>query len=319
MLRSMNGIAPLMDDNGDGADAGTLNCPAPPSTLRHLQEIINKHHLSRQSTYSPQSPSISTLYRQKHRYLSATFNTDRTEKIFWQEAKDWQTGTCHDLSAIHVVWGPADPVATMSGLIFEYGGGKIRSEVGSTSLPSATRKSLNLAEGETITQLYISRPVGTVRQDGFLFLGARRRVVDFRAFHSMELRTSLGQKAVFHREMPKPDVRAEQPEGNGLEISHPLYLFTREGMHDPSRAVHPSESMILAEREKHGTENVFYDMQNRLVGLGCDCRRAQLVVSYRYSPQTLGELYDDRLDPNTRPNGGRVRWYMRNKRCIQVC
>lgn len=88
------------------------------------------------------------------------------------------------------MWGPADPVATMSGLLFEYGGGKVRRRVGSTSLPGATRQSLKLAEGEKITWIGIPRPVGTVRQEGFLFQGPPRRVVDRNSFFHIEVSIS---------------------------------------------------------------------------------------------------------------------------------
>ena len=75
----------------------------------------------------------------------------------------------------------------MSGLIFEYGGGKIRRQVGSTSLPVATRQSLRLAEGEKITRINFTRPVGIVSQDGFLFQGPPRKVVDYDSFFHIEV------------------------------------------------------------------------------------------------------------------------------------
>ncbi|KAK1774014.1 hypothetical protein QBC45DRAFT_426213 [Copromyces sp. CBS 386.78] len=48
------------------------------------------------------------------------------------------------------------------------------------------------------------------------------------------------------------------------------------------------------------------------------CRAPQEQVGLVAEALFLGELCDDRLDPNTNTNGGRVGWYMRNKRCIQV-
>ncbi|KAK3347732.1 hypothetical protein B0H65DRAFT_570873 [Neurospora tetraspora] len=217
--------------------------------------------------YTFHNDYFTPLYRQKHRYLSGLRNPDRTEQIFWQEAQDWQTGTCYNLSAIHVVWGPADPVARMSGLIFEYGGRKIRRQVGSMSLPGVTRQSLKLAEGEEITGVHVLRPVGTVRHEGFLFQGPPRRVIDYSSFFHIEFHTSLGQKAVFSRQMPRNEAGGEEQRAICLGICCP-YLFTRDCRYDLTRTARPSDaSIVAAEKEKYGEDGVSFT-NHQLVGLG---------------------------------------------------
>ncbi|KAK3386336.1 hypothetical protein B0T20DRAFT_365978 [Sordaria brevicollis] len=222
--------------------------------------------------YSLHNDYFGPLYRQKHLCLSNLRFPDHTEKLFWQEAQDWHTGTCHDLSAIHAVWSSS---AYLVGLVFEYGGGKIRRQVGSTDLPGATTKSLQLAEGEKISKIEILRPAQNENVPMISFERKMRKNVDYFHFYFIEFHTSLGQKALFHYRIPTPEGTDDQQRVTHLEVCFTAYLFTGDGRYDPNRAVYPPESEIMGDQPRQGEQDRRVYAHYQFVGLGVTATEAR--------------------------------------------